>query len=137
MSGLGVTTPPVPTRVTEDDANGIVWLYKFYHENLPLEDCIFPDYELEASPVGCRPKSPLLFEIKHGNEILAIKVIEEDLDTDVTARDAHGSTALFWAAKRGYYKLTERLLKHKSVDVNIRGVGGNTPLKEAADTRGQ
>ncbi len=131
MSGLGVIHP-VPTRVTEDDANGIVWLYKFYHENLPLEDCIFPDYELETSPDGCRPKSPLIFEIKHGNEWLATTVIDEDEKTDVTARDAHGSTALFWAAKRGYYKLTERLLKHKSVDVNIRGVGGNAPLKEAS-----
>ena len=130
MSGLGVIHP-VPTRVTEDDANGIVWLYKFYHENLPLEDCIFPDYELEASPVGCRPKSPLLFEIKHGNEWLATKVIDDDAKTDVTARDTHGSTALFWAAKRGYYGAAERLVKHKAVDVNIRGAGGRAPLKEA------
>ena len=85
MSGIN-TPPPLPTRISQDDANGIVWLYKFYHENLPLEDCIFPDYELEASPVGCRPKSPLIFEIKHGNEWLATTVIDEDEKTDVTAR---------------------------------------------------
>ena len=62
MSGLNAPHTPVPDWVSQDDANGIVWLYKFYHENLRLEDCIFPDYELERSPDGCRPKSPLLFE---------------------------------------------------------------------------
>ena len=67
MSGLNIPHP-WPTRISQDDANGIVWLYRFYHENLPLEDCIFPDYELEKSPDGCRPKYPLIFEIKHGDE---------------------------------------------------------------------
>ena len=46
MAGWNVPRP-VGSAVSQDDANGIVWLYKFYHENLPLEDCIFPDYELE------------------------------------------------------------------------------------------
>ena len=49
----------------------------------------------------------------------------------MNVRDAAGSTALFWAAKRGSYGAAERLVKHKSVDVNIRGAGGNIPLKEA------
>ena len=129
----GVYVPrPVPTRVGQDDANGIVWLYKFYHENLPLEDCIFPDYELETSPDGCRPKYPLIFEIKHSTELLAIKVIDEDENTDVNAVDEMGSTALFWAAKRQYYMLTEQLLDHKSIDVNIRNADGATVLKDAA-----
>ena len=164
MAG-GNTPRPIPTRVSQDDANGIVWLYKFYHENLPLEDCIFPDYELETSPDGCRPKSPLIFEIKHGTEWLAIKVIDEDRNTDVNAKDengmtalhyavekdyqllvarllrqdidvnvrnAVGSTALFWAAKRGSYGVVEKLLKHKAIDVNVKGAGDATPLKAAA-----
>ena len=134
MSGLGVIHP-VPTRVTEDDANGIVWLYKFYHENLPLEDCIFPDYELETSPDGCRPKSPLIFEIKHGNEWLATTVIDEDEKTDVNARDSSGATALHYAAMKGYPKLVDKLLSHRDIDVNVRDAAGSTALFWAA-TRG-
>ena len=129
MSGINFP-PPVPTRVSQDDANGIVWLYKFYHENLPLEDCIFPDYELETSPDGCRPKYPLIFEIKHSIEGFAIQVIDQDRNTDVNARDAEGSTALFWAAKRGYYDLADRLVVHK--DIDIRDADGTAALKEAA-----
>ena len=129
MSG-GNVPRPVLTRVSQDDANGIVWLYKFYHENLPLEDCIFPDYELETSPDGCRPKSPLIFEIKHSTKGLAIKVIDEDRNTNVNARDAQGSTALFWAAKRGYYDLADRLVVNK--DIDIRDADGTAALKEAA-----
>ena len=65
--------------------------------------------ELETSPDGCRPKYPLIFEIKYGDEWLAIQVMDDDRNTDVNARDAEGSTALFWAAKRGYYDLADRL----------------------------
>ena len=131
MSGFGTVHPP-PTRVAKDDANGIVWLYKFYHENLPLEDCIFPDYELEKSPDGCRPKSPLLFEIKYGREILATRVIEEDEKTDVNARDSSGATALHYAAMKGYPKLMEKLLWHKDIEVNAKDAEGSTALFWAA-----
>ena len=131
MSGIN-TPPPLPTRISQDDANGIVWLYKFYHENLPLEDCIFPDYELETSPDGCRPKSPLIFELKHGNEILATKVIEEDSTTDVNAKDETGLTALHYAAMKGYPKLVDKLLSHRDIDMNVRDAAGSTALFWAA-----
>ncbi len=45
--------------ISQDDANGIVWLYKYYHENQPLEDCYFPDYTFQENPRGCVPISPL------------------------------------------------------------------------------
>ena len=135
MSGLNAPHTPVPDWVSQDDANGIVWLYKFYHENLPLEDCIFPDYELEKSPDGCRPKSPLLFEIKYGNERIATKVIEEDSTTDVNAKDETGSMALHYAAMKGYPKLMEKLLWHKDIEVNAKDAEGSTALFWAA-TRG-
>ena len=132
MSGLYISRPG-PRRIGQDDANGIVWLYKFYHENLPLEDCIFPDYELERSPDGCRPKSPLLFEIKHGpDERFAIKVIEEDSTTDVNARDETGSTALHHALAQGYSRLLGKLLSHSDLDVNARNAEGSTALFWAA-----
>ena len=132
MSGLNAPHTPVPDWVSQDDANGIVWLYKFYHENLRLEDCIFPDYELERSPDGCRPKSPLLFEIKYGNERIATKVIEEDSSTDVNAKDETGSMALHYAAMKGYPKLVDKLLSHRDIDVNVRDAAGSTALFWAA-----
>ena len=131
MSGLNAPRP-LPTRISQDDANGIVWLYKFYHENLPLEDCIFPDYELEKSPDGCRPKYPLIFEIKHGDENLAIKVIREDRNTDINAQDETGATALHYALAKGYNRLVDRLVIHPKFDVNVRNVEGSTPLFWAA-----
>ena len=131
MSGMNVPRP-ILSSISQDDANGIVWLYKFYHENLPLEDCIFPDYELEKSPDGCRPKSPLIFEIKHGDENLAIKVIREDRNTDINAQDETGATALHYALAKGYNRLVDRLVIHPKIDVNVRNVEGSTPLFWAA-----
>ena len=131
MSGMNVPRP-ILSSISQDDANGIVWLYKFYHENLPLEDCIFPDYELEKSPDGCRPKSPLIFEIKHGDENLAIKVIREDRNTDINAKDETGATALDYALAKGYNRLVDRLVIHPKFDVNARNVEGSTPLFWAA-----
>ena len=122
-----------PRSISQDDANGIVWLYKFYHENLPLEDCIFPDYELETSPDGCCPKSPLIFEIKHNNsESFALRVINEDRNTDVNATDEDGLTALHYAVEKEYPRLLERLLSHKDIDVNVRNAEGSTALFWAA-----
>ena len=124
--------PPRPTRVSQDDANGIVWLYKFYHENLALEDCIFPDYELEKSPDGCRPKYPLIFEIQHGGEEigerLALRVIHDDENTDINAKDGDGMTALQYAVIKGYQQLIDQLLAHQDIEVNSTDGGGLTAL---------
>ena len=132
MSGHNVPQP-APTRISQDDANGIVWLYKFYHENLALEDCIFPDYELEKSPDGCRPKYPLIFEIKHGSEGLAIQVIDFDKDTDINAKDGDGMTALQYAVIKGYPRLVDKLLAHKDIAVNSKDGNGLTALHYAVE----
>ena len=136
MSGLNIPHP-WPTRISQDDANGIVWLYKFYHENLALEDCIFPDYELEKSPDGCRPKSPLIFEIKHGREDLALEVIHDDKDTDINAKDGDGMTALQYAIIKGYPKLIAKLLAHPDIEVNSQDGGGLTALHYAVLQRSE
>ena len=128
MSNLNYPSPR-PTRISQDDANGIVWLYRFYHENLPLEDCIFPDYELEKSPDGCRPKYPLIFEIKHSNERLASNVIHDDENTDINAKDGDGMTALQYAVIKGYTRLVNRLLQ--DIEVNSTDGGGMTALHHA------
>ena len=130
MNGLNFPAPG-GTRVSQDDANGIVWLYRFYHENLPLEDCIFPDYELEKSPDGCRPKSPLIFEIKHGHQGHTIRVIDEDENTDINAKDENGMTALHYAILKGYPQLVDKLLEHEGLDVNSADGSGMTALHYA------
>ena len=136
MSGHNVPRP-LPTRISQDDANGIIWLYKFYHENLPLEDCVFPDYELEKSPDGCRPKSPLIFEIKHGREDLAIRVINDDENTDINAKDGDGMTALQYAIIKGYPELIAKLLAHQDIEVNIKDGNGLTALHHAVLQRSE
>ena len=130
MSALNIPHP-WPTRISQDDANGIVWLYRFYHENLALEDCIFSDYELEKSPDGCRPKYPLIFEIKHGDENLALRVINEDENTDVNAKDGDGMTALQYAVIKGYPELVAKLLAFENIEVNSQDNGGLTALHYA------
>ena len=132
MSNLNYPKP-APTRISQDDANGIVWLYKFYHENLPLEDCIFPDYELEKSPDGCRPKYPLIFEIKHGNERLTLFVE----NTDVNAKDSDGMTALQHAIIKEYPQLLDKLLAHQDIEVNSTDGGGLTALHYAVLQRSE
>ena len=139
MSNLNYPSPR-PTRISQDDANGIVWLYRFYHENLPLEDCIFPDYELEKSPDGCRPKYPLIFEIKHGGEIgerLALRVIHEDENTDINAKDRDGMTALQHAIIKEYPQLLDKLLAFENIEVNSTDGGGLTALHHAVLQRNE
>ena len=71
-----------------DDKVGIVWLYKRRYEGLGLRDCFFPDYELEEEPLGCRPKYPLIFALKHNDEIVSLLILREDEGLDVNVRDA-------------------------------------------------
>ena len=130
MSGLNFPQP-FAARVSQDDANGIVWLYKFYHENLPLEDCVFPDYELEKSPDGCRPKYPLIFEIQHGHQEHAIRVIDNDENTAINAKDGNGMTALQYAVIKGYSQLIAKLLAREDIEVNSTDGGGMTALHYA------
>ena len=136
MSGHNAPRP-LPTRISQDDANGIVWLYKFYHENLPLEDCVFPDYELEKSPDGCRPKYPLIFEIKHSDERLASNVIHDDENTDINAKDGDGMTALQYAVIKGYPKLIAKLLAHPDIEVNSTDGNGLTALHYAVQHKNE
>ena len=68
MAAMSGTTPRRdPPYIKEDDRKGIIWLYKFTYENQPLNDCLFLDYVYEPNPAGCRPKYPLIHEIKYGH----------------------------------------------------------------------
>ena len=116
-----------------DDANGILWLYKHVYEQLPLEDCFFPNYELEETPRGCRPKYPLIFEIKQGDEYWAIKVIKDDRNLDVNAQDADGMTALHHAVLNGFEELVATLIAHKDIKPFLRNNQGHSALRLARD----
>ena len=120
----------------EDDRNGIIWLYKFIYEGLALEDCFFPNYELEDVPhwgLGCVPKYPLLFALRYHLEFDSHKIIEEDEGLDVNVQDADGLTALHHAILNGYTRVIETLFLHRSkdLDVNVKDAEGRTALHHA------
>ena len=135
----GAADDPVPPDGLEtigvDDINGILWLYKHIHEGLPLEDCFFPDYELEEVPHGCRPKYPLIFEIKQGDEYWALKVIEDDRNIEINAQDQDGLTALHHAVLNGFEELVATLIAHKDIKPFLRDKQGRSALKLARERR--
>ena len=113
-----------------DDKNGIIWLYKRLYEGLGLRDCFFPDYELEEEPLGCRPKYPLIFALKHGIEVVAILILKQDEGLDVNVRDEDGMTALHHAVLNNYTRVVTALLQHANLRY-YKNNDGQTPLQLA------
>ena len=113
-----------------DDKNGIIWLYKAIYEGLALRDCFFPDYELEEEPLGCRPKYPLIFGLKHGIEVIAILILEQDEGLDVNVRDADGMTALHHAVLNKYTWVVKVLMQRDDLKY-YKNNDGQTPLQLA------
>lgn len=126
--------------LTEDDKNGIVWLYKVAYEGLGLRDCFFPDYEKEPRQTqrgaGCRPKHPLIFALKYDNEHSAVSILRDDENLDVKAQDTDGMTALHYAALNGYTHVVKAILARDDidiVDVSNRNRVGHTVLSDAME----
>ena len=130
-------------HLTEDDRNGIIWLYKAIYEDLDPANCLYPNYVLEKDPLGCVPKSPLIFEIRQGHELYTLEVLKEDENIDVNAQDDTGSTALHYAVKGGHVDVIKGiadplpgenypgLLSRADINVNFRDESGSTPLHYA------
>ena len=116
-----------------DDKNGIIYLYKVSYEGLSIRNCFFSDYVLEHNPLGCVPKYPLIFELKHGIEVHVLWMLKEDENLNVNARDADGMTALHHAILNAYAEVVEILLAHPKIKVNIRSNDGRTPAQLARD----
>ena len=114
-----------------DDKNGVIWLYKVVHEGLSIRDCFFTDYQLENPPLGCVPKHPLIFELKHGIEVRVLRMLKQDETLDLNVRDADGLTALHHAFINEYTQVVEALLSFEDIDVNVRGDKGHTALHHA------
>ena len=117
----------------QDDENGIIWLYKYTYEGLPMDDCFFPNYELTEIPFGCEPKYPLIFEIKQDNERLALLVLNDDENLDVNAQDANGMTALHHTVLRGFEELIAKLLDHPDIKPFLSDKQGRTALSLAQE----
>ena len=124
-----------------DDINGTIWLYKHIYEGQPLKDCFFPDYEFEEFPVGCRPKFPLIFELKYGSTInnakewYALRIIGEDQNLDVNAQDTDGMTALHYAVMLELDKVVKELLAQKNIKPFLHNQHGHSALQIARENK--
>ena len=114
-------------RIMEDDKRGIVWLYKHIHEGQPLDDCFFPEYVYEAKPQGCRPKYPMIFEIKYGTPRSRFAMVFQD-PAEANVQDERGLTALHYAVLNGDAEFVEYLLRHASADTSLRDEEDRTAL---------
>ena len=155
---MGVSIHGEEGMLGRDDKNGIIWLYKVTYEGLSIRDCFFTDYKLENVPLGCVPKHPLIFELKHGVRVGALWMLEEDKNLDLNAQDEAGITALHYAVIRfaeeknapdtkaviGFLDVVKVLLGHKvilgrwvinlphtDINVNAQDKEGRTALHYA------
>ena len=130
MSGSSWHRDGIP-KLGRDDKNGIIWLYKVVHEGLSIRDCFFSDYELENLPLGCVPKRPLIFELKHGIEVRVLRMLKQDKNLDLNARDASGFTALYHAVQQGSVEIVKALLGQPGIKVNLLNTHKRTPAQLA------
>ena len=121
--------------LSEDDKRGIIWLYKYFHEELDLEDCFFPDYVYEQKPAGCRPKHPLIFQIKYGNPRIAFRLLNEDAEIDINAQDTDGFTALHYVIMSEEEEVVQRLLAHQDIKPGFRNKQGRRALDIAREAK--
>ena len=121
--------------IMEDDKRGIIWLYKYIYEGQTLKDCFFPDYVFEPDPAGCRPKYPLLYELKYGDRDTARRILEDDPTLDVNGRDAVGRTALHYAVMYEYWPVVRKLLARPDLSPYLRDKEGKTAADIAREMR--
>ncbi len=118
----------IPNFLTEDDKNGIVWIYKAFHEELDPEDCFFTNYKYEETPDGCVPKSPLIFEIRQGHEKFTLDILRDDVNIDINAQDGIGYTALHYGVMGQHMPVVEALLSRRDQNINLQDERGRTVL---------
>lgn len=123
-----------PITIGEDDKRGIVWLYKYFYEDLASDDCFFADYVMEEEPRGCIPKHPLIFETKHNVPKYSLQLLDEDPTVDVNAQDVGGMTALHYAVMYEKEEVVKALLAHEDIKPSLKNKQGETPLDIALAT---
>ena len=117
--------------ISEDDINGIIWLYKATYEDLDPANCLYPNYVLEKDPLGCVPKHPLIFEIRQGYETYALDILRDDENIDVNVQNGIGLSALHYAVMDRSTRVFEALLEHPGLNVNLPDAHGQTALHYA------
>ncbi len=120
--------------INEDDKRGIVWLYKYFYEDLASDDCFFADYVMEEEPRGCIAKYPLIFETKHNHPEFALRLLKDDPTIDVNAQDVGGMTALHYAVMYEKEAVVKALLAHKDIQPSLKNKQAETPLDIALAT---
>ena len=132
MAGRPIVLPlPAPFAIGEDDKNGIIYLYKYLHEDHPAGDCFFPDYVRVERDGICCPKYPLIFEAKHGAFETVQQILIDDPTLDLNARDSQGMSALHYAVQRGSAEMVEALLAQATIKVNLLNTHRRTPAQLA------
>ena len=127
----GMHDSNAPFALGEDDENGIIYLYKYLHEDHPADDCFFSDYIRVEWDGRCRPQYPLIFEAKYGVFQAVEQILIDDPKLDVNARDSQGMTALHYAVQRGSAEIVEALLAQAGIKVNLLNGQRRTPAQLA------
>ena len=139
MALVGLYDDDGMRQLFEDDKRGIIWLYKYTYENIDWEDCFFPDYVPEPEVRGCRPKHPLIFDIKHAPnqrfQSSTLQMLDHDPTLDVNAQDADGFTALHYAVMSDWERVVLRLLAHKDILPYLPDKKGRTALDVAREAK--
>ena len=123
-----------PSTIGEDDKRGLIWLYRFFHDKQEIEDCFFADYVYIKDLDTCRPKHPLIFEVKHNPSKHTLQILKDDPNLDVNAQDVSGMTALHYAVMYEKVEVVEALLAHEKIKPLIKNKQGHTPLDIAHET---
>ncbi len=134
VMAMAVNASDTLISIGEDDKRGIIWLYKYFYEDLASDDCFFADYVMEEEPRGCIAKYPLIFETKHNLPRHALQLLDEDPTVDVNAQDVGGMTALHYAVMYEKEEVVEALLAHKDIRHSLKSKEGQTPLDIALAT---
>ena len=91
--------------ITDDDRNGIEWLYRRYViGDVKSTDCL-GDYQFEASTNGCTPKYLFIHTARQGNIDAIDRLLKGDSKIDINQQDSLGNTALHYAATKEYRDL--------------------------------
>lgn len=91
--------------ITDDDRNGIEWLYRRYIKESVGENECPDDYQYEASTNGCKAKYLFIHTARQGNIEAIDRLLRDDMEIDVNQQDSLGNTALHYAAIKEYREL--------------------------------
>ena len=127
----GVLRPRQSPYLKEDDKNGIIYLYKLYHEDYPKDGCFFPDYV----PVKyrfkfwgiCEPRYPLIHEVRFASDELVEQILRDDPTLEFNGQDASGFTVLHHAVQRGSVEIVKLLLAKQGIRANLLNTHKRTP----------